>query len=206
MGVKAVVPGAPVAPPKLSKTDDKRLQDYRTASDQTEEASNVANSFLAKNRKTATGGWMGIPFAEPIAKMLPFTDPNLQDMDSDSIELALSKRKPGMRLTQMEFGKFLGAVPSTHSTGPQNEKSVHTVNNIHTVAAAKAAFYDKWASINGNFAGADQAWNGFKSQHFDADGNFNRGAPPAPRAGANAALKAKSGGNDGFALLGYEDH
>jgi hypothetical protein len=115
-----------------------------------------------------------------------------------------------MRLTQMEFGKFLGAVPSTQATRSQNNASVAQQDNMNNLAQAKAAFFGRWGQVRGSLVGAQPAWLAYKAQAFGPDGSYippqNRKQPasaPPGRAAGNAALLAKSGRTQPT-LLGYE--
>jgi hypothetical protein len=142
---------------------------------------------------------MAIPGAQTVAKATGASGDDLAAMNRDTTQMATQMRTPGMRLTQMEFGKFLGANPSLNNSRANNQQAVAQINAARTGAAAKSAFYTKWLDARGSLDGADGAWLQFQSQHFSPDGqtyyhdpNDN---PALKRAQGNAALKDKSAGS-----------
>jgi len=188
---------APPMPPKAkSPADQKRVADLQQGFDEANNLANTATDFMMRNQRTGTGGPLAIPFATSIAKALGVGGPDLSAMDRDSVQMATQLRAPGQRLTQMEFSKNLGAVPSVHSTYDNNAENTNAVYATRTGAAAKSAFYSRWLDTKGSLDGADAAWLNFQQQHFSPDlktyyhdPNDN---PAYARSQGNAALKQRS--------------
>lgn len=185
-----------------------------------DDAANAANrlaasaqDFASRNARTATGGWLAIPGAATIAKAFGIGGPDLTAMDRDAMTMANSMKPAGSRLTQMEFGKYLGGVPNLQTEGPKNTPNAQAIFNTRTAAVAYDSFLRTYQQVHGSLTGAQPAWQQFQSQHFGPDGTFYHdpsqnpalaAGPGDPRARANAALKARSANTAGPVLLGIE--
>lgn len=187
---------APPMPPKAkSPADQKRVADLQGGFDEANNLANTATDFMTRNQRTNTGGALALPFAAGVAKALGVGGDDLSAMDRDSIQMATQLRAPGQRLTQMEFSKNLGAVPSVQASRDNNQKNTDAIYATRTGAAAKSAFYSRWLDTKGTLDGADPAWLQFQSQHFGSDGTYYHDPndnPSFQRAQGNAALKNKS--------------
>jgi hypothetical protein len=161
---------APVRQPKsISPTDQKRVADIQQGFDEANNLATLAADFMTRNARTSTGGLLALPGATTVAKATGLGGPDLVSMDRDSTQMATNMRSPGMRLTQMEFGKFIGASPSTHTSYDNNRAAAENIYAARTGAAAKSAFYTRWLAMNGNLDGADGAWLNYQRQHFSPD-------------------------------------
>lgn len=178
--------------PSLTNADQKQVTDMQGDASQTESLASNANDFMKRNQRTGTGGIYAIPGVVDVAKALGVSGADdLAQMNRDNIASATQMRAPGMRLTQMEFGKFLGATPSTHNAGPQNAQVADQINKANALAQAKASFFTTYLAHKRSLDGAIPAWLNFRNQHFDQDGNFSKD-PISDQQAAGHALKALS--------------
>jgi hypothetical protein len=176
----------------LSTNDQKQVADMQGNAAQMEALSRNTADFMARNKETATGGILALPFASRIAKAVGLDKTgNLAAMDRDNIASATQMRAPGMRMTQMEFGKFLGATPSVQNDGHQNTKVAQDIANGNTLAQAKASFFTSYLNHHRTLDGAIPAWLQFSNTHFDPTGNY-LGPTPGNAPTGNAALKQRS--------------
>lgn len=173
----------------LSTDDQKQIADMQANAGQMEALQRNTADFMARNQETGTGGILALPFASRIAKAVGLDKTgNLAAMDRDNIASATQMRSPGMRMTQMEFGKFLGATPSVQNDGKQNTKVAQDIGNGNTLAQAKASFFTSYLNTHRTLDGAIPAWLSWSGQHFDPTGNYLGGAP----ATGNTMLKQRS--------------
>jgi hypothetical protein len=119
----------------LNPDDAKRVAAMQTDLDNVDGLANTATDFMSRNAKTPTGGLLAIPGATSIAKAFQGSSSDLAAMDRDNSQMAVQMRTPGMRLTQMEFGKFLGATPSPKNTQDQNAQIAQSIYAARTLAA-----------------------------------------------------------------------
>ena len=193
-------PGAAASP--TAKADQTRVTNMMGSRDEAKDLAGLVNDFAIRNDRTKTGGMLAIPGVAGVVQGLGLKGSDeLGMMDADALQAATRMRAPGMRLTQMEFQKFLGGVPSIKKDISVNRRFQEHANNAAINAGAQAAFYDHYLRRRGSLDGADEAWSTWSNQHFDPEGNFS----VDPRADANAGLKAKSAQTQaGPRLLGYE--
>lgn len=189
-----IVAQPPIPNKAKSPADQKRVADLQQGFDEANNLANTATDFMTRNQRTDTGGWKAIPGAVTVAKALGVGGPDLSAMDRDSVQMATQLRAPGQRLTQMEFSKNLGAVPSVHSSMDNNQENTNSVYATRTGAAAKSAFYTKYLDTKGSLDGADVAWMNFQQQHFSPDLKTYYHDPAENPALKGQNLKAKSAG------------
>lgn len=154
-------------PPKLSQADEQRLKNLDTSADETASLAQQAGRFVQDNTQAGTGLGLGdfyvgtanhhIPL-NPVRAYETSHNPAVSDMDSLGAQMATHMRTPGMRLTQMEFGKFLGSVPSIAKEGDSNVQQANQIMQARVAAAAKQSFYHSFAQTHGTLNGADPAW------------------------------------------------
>lgn len=173
-------------------------KDQEFVSHQQENANNIetlagnTKDFMNANERTPTGGILALPFATRVAKGLGMKgSEDLGAMDRDNIASAVQMRAPGMRMTQMEFQKFLGATPAAQNSGPVNQRIATDIYRGNALAQAKAAFYTTYLSHKRNLDGAGPAWLSFKQQHFNDDGDFSHD-PLSDKDASNQAVRALS--------------
>lgn len=176
--------------PKQTQDTTAQLKSIAADDDTTARLANQANESMQLNARAGTGGLYGAPFG--IGKVATWlggqVNPDIQAMDSLSVNMAKNMRAPGQRLTQMEWAKNLTAVPSPANTYGGNAGITQNINNARTMSAAKNSFYQTWARMKGDLSGADPAWLAYQASHFDGSGRFI----PDARAGANGAMLARS--------------
>lgn len=202
-----------VAAKNVAAPDNAQIKDADSAVVEANRLAAAASDFSSRNARTATGGWLAIPGAATVAKSLGIGGPDLTAMDRDAMTMANSMKPAGSRLTQMEFGKYLGGVPNLQTEGPKNAPNAQAIFNTRTAATAYDSYMRTFLQVHGSLTGAQAGWAKFQAQHFGPDGTFyhDPSANPAvqpvqadPRARANAALKARSAGAGGPVLLGME--
>lgn len=179
----------PMPAKSLGAMDQKRVEGMQEGLDEANNLADLSADFHARNRRTGTGGWLAIPGAATVSKALGLMSPDLSAMDRDSVQMATALRKPNMRLTQMEFGKFLGTSPNIQTAGPTNAVSDQQAQAARVGAAAKSTFYTHYLQKKGNLDGADAAWMQFRAQHFSPDLQTFSAAPVSDW---NSFLKQKS--------------
>jgi hypothetical protein len=164
------------------------VADIQQGFDEANNLATLAADFMSRNARTPTGGLLALPGATTVAKATGLGGPDLVSMDRDSTQMATNMRSPGMRLTQMEFGKFIGASPSTHTSYDNNRAAAQNIYAARTGAAAKSAFYTRWLNMNGNLDGADAAWLRYQQAHFSPDlKQFYADSSSNPTMGGSAA-------------------
>ena len=191
---------APIPPQEA-----KDVESMQVAAGAAGQMANRVNDFAIRNEQTPTGGLLGLPFAARLAKnspafakLLGVQDPdNLAMMDSDSLEAASAKTKAlTARPSQMEFGKFIGAVPTVQNAAGENRQFQQKANAANVMAQAQASFFQSWADKRRTTTGALPAWLAFQQQHFDTAGNYYHDPSTNPDLGikpsANAALATMS--------------
>jgi hypothetical protein len=183
----------------ISGADQQTLKDMQTASSEAQTLASATNDFTKRNSATPTGGLLGVlPFSKDLVKAVPAVaklaglknTENLAPMDEDSIKAATALRSPGMRLTQMEFQKFLGGAPSIGTDRSGNRPFQAKNNAANTMAQAQTAFYQSYADTHRKLAGALPAWLKFQSDHFDSDGNYYHDPTTNPQRGQSATRPA----------------
>lgn len=192
---------------QISPIEAKQVAEMQTNASNMEALADNTADFMARNARTPTGGLLAIPFASKVAKAVhaPGSD-DLAAMDRDNIANAVAMRAPGMRLTQMEFGKFMGATPAVQNDVSVNKPVADQIYNGNTLAQAKAAFFATYLNTHRTLAGAIPAWLGWKTQHFDTSGNYSHD-PISNKQAAGAALKARSSqGSSAPAVLDPKDY
>src|SRR5436190_3902908 len=200
-------PGAGGLDADSKKRDQERVKLMQSTADEVKDLSGLVNDFAMRNRRTPTGGLLAIPGASAASQApgLKGSD-DLGVMDADALQAATRMRAPGMRLTQMEFQKFLGGVPSIKKAETSNRPFQTRLNNARAMAGAQSAFFDEYLRRRGSLQGADQAWSKWQLAHFGPEGEFMPDvSPEARKAAANQKLKAQSAKGAKPVLLGYED-
>lgn len=169
----------------LDPNDAKTVAGYHQDFTDADSLASMATQFTNLNRQTDTGLLNYIPGAGIV-------HPDVSAMDNLSKQMATRLRAPGMRLTQMEFNQFLGAVPTATNTQEQNNAIAKNIFLGHALAAAKSSFYSSYLNSHRTLAGADAGWLAFRGAHFGplldhytSTADLN-GQPAAP-AGAPAA-------------------
>jgi hypothetical protein len=176
----------------LTNDDQKTVSDMATAARTMDNVSRTASDFRQRNAGTVTGGALAIPGASVVAKALGANGDDLATMDRDSVNMATGLRAPGMRITQMEFQKFLGSSPSVTNSEGNNNKAVGALNIANVMAQAQASFYSSYLQAHRTLAGVIPAWLGWRGQHFGDDGSYSHD-PIAHQQAAGAALKSVTG-------------
>lgn len=190
----------------ISGADQKQVFDMENDANQTDTLAGNANDFMKRNRRTGTGGVYALPFASKAAKAMGVSGADdLAQMDRDNISSATAMRAPGMRLTQMEFGKFLGATPSVQNAGPQNAQIATAINKANTLAQAKASFFSSYLDHHRTLSGAIPAWLAFKNSRFDEDMNYLPD-PISHQRAAGEALRSRSSQGSAPAMLKPADY
>jgi hypothetical protein len=158
---------------KLSGDESQRLKNLDTSADETAGLAQQAGRFMAANANTGTGlGYtpMHIMGADlnPVRAAALANNPDVATMDSLGSQMALHMRTPGMRMTQMEFAKFLGATPNIAKSGDVNEQLANSAYQARIAAAAKQAFYHAYAQAHNTLNGADPAWAQYEATRLPA--------------------------------------
>lgn len=161
-------------------TSAKRNEGLATSADIIGGLSQQANEVMQKNARVKTGGVYGLPLGLghvplALAELMPGNH-DLKDMDASSVSMAKNLRAQGQRLTQMEWLKNLGSVPSPTNTEEANRDIARDYSRANVQEQAKNSFFQSWMAAHGSDAGADAAWLSFKQKHFDTNGNWAGGA------------------------------
>lgn len=186
------------AGPAGSATEQKTVADMDAAARTMDNVTRTAGDFSQRNARTGTGMLMAVPGASFVAKALGANGDDLAAMDRDSVNMATGLRAPGMRMTQMEFQKFLGSSPSVTNSKGNNDQLVHAMQTANPLAQAQASFYATYLQTHRTLAGVLPAWLNWRNQNFSSDGTYT---PANPKNSANAALKARSAQARGPAVI-----
>jgi hypothetical protein len=150
--------------------DQKTVQGYLDTAKSLEDLSSLGQRFSKLNTQQASGpGFrpfeVPVPFAHggevdlnapgALAKQYQSGVPAMQNLTN---QLALAQRSSGMRITQMEFQKFLGSAPSVENLPKQNDKIIQGYQELAGQRRAYANFASNWLAEHGSLNGMDQAY------------------------------------------------
>lgn len=187
--------GSPV-PASVTAAAAKRVNELKAAADTAGNLASDSRAAISLNHRTGSGGIFGAPIiGEPMVKIASIFDAPLKEMDAKALKMAKNLRAPGQRLTQAEWARNLTGVVSPQNSLPANEGIDKAFNNDNAIAQAQAAFNDTWFSKKKSLEGVEPAWQTFRAQHFDAEGNYH------PNGDAQAPAPASA---DGWKYLGPE--
>ena len=165
--------GANKAAALQAKADQDRVNQMQQAAALVQAYAGHINDFAIRNARTPTGHGLAVKGATDVAKSQGTAGSDeLGVMDNDAVQAALALRTPGLRITGMEFQKFLGGTPSTTNDIKVNQPFQHKANVARVLADAQASFYDNWNRSHHGLAGADNAWSDFYQNHFDPEGTY----------------------------------
>jgi len=142
----------------LKDKELKELVDTRQAAQNTRLAREKANEFMDINREVGTGGLMALPLAP---EMIGAFNPKVSAMRGLSNAMI-----PGMHvtpgpMTDADAKLYKSAIPNVNLPGPTNAHLTKSIERQEQQAAARAAFYERWAAKRGTLNGAAQAFNSF---------------------------------------------
>ena len=110
-------------------------------------------------------------------------------MDQKNLALAIAARPAGFPLrSQGEVQWLKGVAPSVGNSIEQNSQFQKDFGNQMVLHSARKAFLDSYERVKGSLDGAEQAWDTWGHQHFDARGRYTR----PNRQQQNAALVNQS--------------
>jgi hypothetical protein len=146
-----------------TKTEQDALEKMRADARQSQYVARQAQAFGELNRKTGTGGIMGLnlPFglggASDIVK--PFSQ-NVAVMESISSEVAPQMRPIGSGASSdKDVAMFRKSFPNVDNTGPANAQIRARLESEAKLKNSQAQFYDAYFARNGTLLGADRAWS-----------------------------------------------
>lgn len=187
----------PDASPQARAAAEKRLLGFSTADEAGQALAHSSNDFAIRNETTPTGGALAIPGFAQVFKALGLRNTNdLSQMQADQTKAATAATHAlSPRPSTFEFQKNLEATANIGQPLAANLPIQHMNNNNRVFNQAQNTFYQTYHQKYGTLAGADQLWDKFAGQHFDAQGNY-LGAPapaaPAARPAPGAAIPSGS--------------
>jgi hypothetical protein len=174
-GVDFAPKAAPKAAGGLAKTDQDALKDYRDQAATSLRTAQQAERFIGLNREKGTGGIISLPLVSDIAAAV---NPTYGEMNSITSKVAPGLRPPGSGSSSDKDTKmYRSAFPNLDLPGEANASIADDWHKESDQAAAKAAFFDTWASKRGNLLGADQAFNAFWAKRQSGDPVANNVQP-----------------------------
>ena len=169
-----------------STADAKAIADLREEAARKGNFASQAQQFMQLNRETGTGP--GRSFG--LGTLMPSqTSSNIQAMQAIASRAAPAMRAPGSGATSdKDMSLYLASFPKVTNWGGSNQQITRTLSEDASRSAARAAFVEKWAQVNGNIVGADAAFD----KYWSSRGN-RPAAKPAQLPGPNTAPRPKSG-------------
>jgi hypothetical protein len=192
--------------PQLATGEQKQLTDARTRANAAEGVLNDQARFSALNKRTPTGGYMGLPLVgNMFAGVAGAFNPDVREMNAITERLTPAQREAGSGpMSDADVNMYRKSVIGPGNVGNTN-RDVGTRMRAGAIRERDyAAFMDYYAKVNGTLNGAQEAWDGYKTSNpiYDPETATVRktqpwrayfglpetsGTAPAPRAPAQRA-------------------
>lgn len=142
--------------------DQNALTAMRADAQQMDMISRRADEFGELNRKTGTGGLMGLnpPWGTGgLSSLIKPFNKNIAAMDAITSDVVPQKRPAGSgSSSDKDTALYRGSFPNVDNTGPANALIRKGIESERVAKQAMAQFYDAFYAKNGTLLGADKAW------------------------------------------------
>lgn len=150
----------------LSTPEQKTIAELRVAAQNIRGAREQAEEFGKLNREVGTGGIFGIPGASEVASAF---DPKVAAMQGLSNAMISGMHVTPGPMTDADAKTYKTAIPNPNLPGPANKALRDDIARKEQVAAARVAFFERWAANRGTLNGAELEFNkwltGYQAQH-----------------------------------------
>lgn len=156
--VNAAAPPSVDRSHSMSPHEQKTISDLRVAAQNIRGAREQAEEFGKLNREVGTGGIFAIPGVSEIWSALDPRVATLQGLSNAMI--------PGMHvtpgpMTDADAKLYKSAIPNPNLPGPANAALRRDIGRKEEIAAARSAYFERWAAERGSLNGAEQGFNRF---------------------------------------------
>ena len=181
---------------KLATPEQKTIADLRVAAQNIAGARKQAEEFGKLNRDVGTGGILGIPGASEVRSLFNPKVATMQGLSNAMI--------PGMHvtpgpMTDADAKLYKSAIPNPNLPGSTNAALTKDIGRKEQEAAARIAFFERWAANTGSLNGAEAAFNDFWTKREASKAKTKPAPPPATR-----VKPPQRGGSTGATYLGPE--
>jgi hypothetical protein len=140
----------------LSPPEQKTIADLRVAAQNIRGAREQAEEFGKLNREVATGGVFGFP---GVSEMVGAVNPKVSAMQGLSNAMISGMHVTPGPMTDADAKIYKSTIPNPNLPGPANQRLRADIGRKEEVAAARVAFFERWAANKGTLNGAEQEFN-----------------------------------------------